>query len=179
MCHAAVRNDYTGVVEDWKLDLILERARDKGFRPEEMEDAQQELVLALLNFRFDPQKANGGGESSAIRALIDRQLAFIQRRCVRAKNRIKRYRLLSGIAESKDSEPQLEPDHADLLSLSADVEATVASLSPKEKAVCSAIAKGLSREAIAEALGFSRYEVDRLLDRIRAKFIDAGLQAGR
>lgn len=66
-------NSYDGVLDDWKLKLITRRARRMGFRDFELDDAQQQTVLALLHFRFDPARANGACESTAVTAVIDRQ----------------------------------------------------------------------------------------------------------
>jgi len=39
--------------------LILDRARRKGFHPDELEDVQQDVIQAAMNFRFKPEKSNG------------------------------------------------------------------------------------------------------------------------
>ncbi len=42
-----MENDYGELVEQWKVDLIVQRARRKGFRPDEIEDVQQDVIRAV------------------------------------------------------------------------------------------------------------------------------------
>ena len=170
-----IRNSYSGVLEDWKVALILERARGKGFRQDELDDVQQEVALAVIGFHFDPAKANGASEAAVLRVLIDKQLTFIQRGCARAKNRVKKYQELHGATANGGAPPAVEPDHAEALALSMDVQGVMAKLSPKEKAVCAELAKGAPLKEIAKALGYSRYEVQMLIGRIREQFEEAGM----
>jgi DNA-binding NarL/FixJ family response regulator len=171
------RNSYNGVLEDWKVNLILERARRRGIRPEELDDAQQEVALALIGFRYDLAKAGGAPEIAALRAVIDRQLAFIQRGRARAKKRQERYEMRLGIHNGASRSLPVQADETPAMSLSLDVQAVVETLSPKEKAVCAEFAKGESRETTARTLGLSRYEVEMLLRFIRARFQEAGVGA--
>ncbi|HEY3325070.1 MAG TPA: hypothetical protein VGP72_31745 [Planctomycetota bacterium] len=168
MRSAEIRNSYEGLLEDWKVEMIVERARRKGIRPGELADVQQEVAIAILRFRFDPQKANGASEASAIRGLIDKRITHIQRGNARAKKRVERYQLLC-------MDSSTEPDNSEPVSLTMDVESVVATLPRGEKAVCEALARGESREATAKALGISRYEVEILLGQTRERFNNAGL----
>ena len=43
-------NSYEGVLENWKVRLICQRARRMGFRGFELDDVQQQVALALLDF---------------------------------------------------------------------------------------------------------------------------------
>ena len=75
-----MKNDYGQLVEKWKAELILKRATRAGFRADELEDVQQDIIQAVLNFEFVSHKSNGAKERTALTALIDKQLAFIYRR---------------------------------------------------------------------------------------------------
>ena len=46
-------NKYGDSVEQWKVDLIVRRAHFFGFREEDIQDIQQELVLKLMTFKYD------------------------------------------------------------------------------------------------------------------------------
>jgi hypothetical protein len=73
------QNDYGEVVEKWKVALILRRAIRMGFRRHDLEDVQQQVVVELLAFTFDPAKSNGASETTVITALIDNTLKTIRR----------------------------------------------------------------------------------------------------
>ena len=59
------------------------RAKRLGIRRHDLEDAQQEIVLDVLDFRFDAAKSNGACERTALTSLIDRRLMTM----LRAKRR--------------------------------------------------------------------------------------------
>ena len=72
-------NHYEPVLQKWQSDLIIARARRMGFRGHDLLDAQQEVALAVMLFRFDLAKSNGAAETTALTALIDRQLKTMLR----------------------------------------------------------------------------------------------------
>jgi hypothetical protein len=76
MTHA---NRHDGIVEAWKIELIASRAKRLGIRRHDLEDAQREIVLDILSFRFDEAKANGACERTALTSLIDRRLMTFAR----------------------------------------------------------------------------------------------------
>jgi hypothetical protein len=57
---------------DDKLNLIKSRARLLGFRRHDLEDAVQEVMLAVLEFEYAPEKSNGATETTALTTVIDR-----------------------------------------------------------------------------------------------------------
>ncbi len=73
------KNNYASVIEKWKVDLIVSRARRLGFRRQDLDDAQQQIVVELLSFEFDPTRSNGATEETAVTALIDHQLLSLRR----------------------------------------------------------------------------------------------------
>lgn len=173
-----MKNDYGSLVERWKVDLITARARKKGFRTDEIDDAEQEIVPAIIGFVYDPEKSNGATETTALTALIDRQLTFIQRGRARRHKHEQRYRELSGVTVGRPAE-LLEDDHRRYVALKMDVQATVARLSPMQQAVCAGLLHDEARRRIAKRLGISRYGLDRLIDGIRDRFKDADLDGYR
>ncbi len=58
--------DYGGMVEDWKVELIVGRARRMGFREDELGDVQQEVIPDVAAFRYDPSRAEGALEKAAL-----------------------------------------------------------------------------------------------------------------
>ena len=49
---------YEGLVERWKVDLISERARRMGFRPDEIPDVQQQIIMEVLQLLLQRQFNN-------------------------------------------------------------------------------------------------------------------------
>ena len=173
-----MRNDYGQLLERWKVDLILSRAWRKGFQRHELEDVQQEVVLAILDFRFDPDKANGATESTALTAVVDRTLTFLQRGAARRRNREGQYCRDQGQADGESPCEPLAPDPTIQAALAMDVSRIVATLPPQQRAICSALRMGVPRLRIARNRGVSRYELDRVIDQIRERFQTVGLDEG-
>lgn len=172
--NADVANKYDGLLEEWKLRLILDRARRKGIRPEDIADAQQEIVPQILAFRYDDAKSNGASESTALTSLIDRRLAFFQRRQARLRRKQRRYRYSdSDEGELLDDVPV--PSETETVSLAIDVREAVAGLTPHEQLICCALAQRQSCAKIAARLGISRYKVRRHVEAIRERFTDRGV----
>ena len=172
-----MRNDYGSLVETWKVDLVIGRARRKGFRKDEIEDVQQEIIPAVLAFKYDVAKANGATEATALTALIDNRLAFLQRGRARQCKHEEKYRKLYGWADGELSPLHVYPNHERQADLAMDVSQSVATLTPGEQAVCAALSHDRARRRIAEDLGVSRYRLDRMINGIREQFMAMGLDA--
>jgi|OM-RGC.v1.023923642 hypothetical protein len=80
-------NGYGDLLEPWKAELIVARARRKGFSGDRVMDAQQEVILDVLAFEYDPDNEAGATEETALTSLIDRKLCFILRGEIRARKR--------------------------------------------------------------------------------------------
>jgi hypothetical protein len=168
-------NDYSQLLETWKADLILDRAKRKSFRPDELDDVTQEVVQAVLSFRFLPEKSNGATELTALTAVIDNQLAALRRSRARQCRREEKHRRLCGARAWKAAPEPTVASHEDEVCLKLDVRAAVAGLSNQEQTICAALVQGENRATIATSLGISRYEMDRLVDSIRSHFSALGL----
>lgn len=158
-------NSYEGVLENWKVRLICQRARRMGFRGFDLDDVQQQVALALLDFCFDETKSNGANEATALTAVIDRQLAMIRRSEGReeqrreiAKRRCERY---YDLTETE---------------LSLDVENAIRSLSELDQQVCRGLSMGNSMNQIAGSLGISWHTVRDRVEAIRRHFEQLGLE---
>ena len=166
------QDSYEGVVEDWKVELIRVRAKRLGIRRHDLEDAQQGIVLDVLEFRFDSAKSNGACERTALTSLIDRRLMTI----LRAKRRYAQHvrPQPSKQADGQDeSEPFTEPIPQQQLML--DVRDAVADLSAEEQAICRSLANGESIAEIARQLGRNWHAVNRVVGDLRRRFEQIGL----
>ncbi len=170
-----MRNYYGSLLEKWKVDLIFDRARRKGFPENDIDDVEQEIVPAILAFRYDPAKANGATEKTALTALIDRRLTFLQRGFARRRKHERRYRRLCGDTPGRPAPEPLDVEPQRRLAIAMDVQQVVRRLSPMEQAVCAGLARQETRRRIAGRLGISRYGLDAHIEGIRQRFQDAGL----
>jgi RNA polymerase sigma factor (sigma-70 family) len=162
-----VKLDYDGLVEPWKVDLIIARAKRMGFRCEEIEDVQQELILDVMSFRYETAKSNGASETTALIALIDNRLKKLVRAQVRYRAHVDQFR--------EEAERSYEPVTCDRRAIH--VNSVVAALAQRERAVCRALGFGLTSNEIAKSLGCGWYTVDRIVARIRQRFEECGLDA--
>jgi DNA-binding NarL/FixJ family response regulator len=160
-------NHYEPVLDKWKSELIAARARRMGFRDHDLLDAQQEVALAVMLFRFDLAKSNGAAETTALTALIDRQLKTM----LRAKVRYDRCVQRAGQEHTADAA------HNDLHSLVIDVRDAVDRLTPAEQAVCRGLGCGDSIDQIAYDMGRGWHTIRRIIERIRVQLSAIGLDA--
>ena len=75
-----VGNTYEEVLDDWKVRLISRRAKQRGFRGQDLDDAIQRCAIAVMGFQFDASRSNGATESTVLTAVVDRQLLALRRR---------------------------------------------------------------------------------------------------
>lgn len=153
---------YEGVVERWKVDLIVARAQQMGFRSDEMPDIQQQIVLEVLAFEFDA--SNGAKESTALQALIDNHLKKMCRTTARYQAHLKR------LVDERTFETDFAAEER-----AVDFRAVLAELTEREREVCLALAEGAKKHEIARRLGCGWHTVDRLIARVRERFEDNGL----
>ena len=170
-------NTYAQLIEKWKVDIIADRALKRGFRPDELDDVQQEIVPAVLAFRFDSQKSNGATERTAVTALVNRRLTFIQRGRARQLKHHERYMELIGLKNDKPFEEVPDEVNPNAVAMAFDVRESVAGLPPQEQAVCAALSRGDNRLGIAKAMGITRSAVNRMIGHIREQFRAGGLDA--
>lgn len=133
-----------------------------------MDDAQQEIAIEVMAFRFRPEKSNGASEATAVTAVIDRRLSMIRRRQRRYRQRFEArdHPLMASGAEEDPAEPPTVA-RFDLL---ADIRAILARLRPEDRELCLRLADGMSIDAIAAQLGCGWHTVRRRIDRLRAEF---------
>jgi RNA polymerase sigma factor (sigma-70 family) len=167
------QNDYATVIEKWKVDLIVSRAKRLGFQRQDLEDAQQSIVLELLAFQFDPSKANGATESTAVTSVIDHQLLNLRRR----RNRYAR-RVTECDNDFADDNAVASAWQDGLrIAVRSDLDTATSRLTPIARQICELLADGLSLNEIATALGVGWHTVNRHLQHIRQCFEQLGLDA--
>jgi len=155
---------YNGVIEPWKVKLIIHRAKLHGFRTYEIPDALQEIVLVVLDFNYDPNHADGATERTALTAIVDNRLRNMKRSATRYRMHLERF---------GDDATELSWDEIDLCAI--DTTHAVADLSKREQIVCRGLAGGLSKNQIAKALGCSWHTVERMIRRLQKHFKALGL----
>jgi DNA-directed RNA polymerase specialized sigma24 family protein len=130
-------NGYEGVVEKWKVELVRARLRRFRVPRHDRPDIEQEIVLALMRFQFDAAKADGATEAAVLRIVIDRRIITFLRRAER-RRRFEQAREDQSDPDSQngDDEPAVCDDTDPLV---LDVQQTLATLPPTERAVCTAL----------------------------------------
>ena len=155
----------------WKLDLIARRARRLGLRGPDIDDAVQDLALVVLDFDYDQQRAGGASEPAVLAGVIDNRLVSL----LRSRDRYQMH--LAQIAA--DIRPESEIDESQDLShceLRSDVRDLVNALPADHRDVCHRLMDGESLAEIADDVGCGWHTVRRMLDRIRATFVEAGIE---
>jgi DNA-binding CsgD family transcriptional regulator len=160
-------NTYRSIVPTWQVELINRRARRRGFRPDELDDLQQQIVPHLAAFQFDPNRSHGATLRTALVALIDQQLKTRARTLARYRRHVERQQQ---VARRRELITCDEPN-----ALRLDVGDAVAALPAREQAVCKALAAGSSIADVAAQLHCSWHAVRRLIRNIRARFEALGL----
>jgi len=168
-------NEYGEVIEHWKIALIRRRARRMGFRQDEMADVQQQVVLAMEAFRYDPARANGASEKTALTSLADRQLSTLRRA------KLRREQLMAAMESEQHEISDQRTGHGDhreaerAVDLVIDVREVVAQLSAADRSICSALSDGQSINQIARTLGCSWHTAKHRIDGLRQHFEHIGM----
>lgn len=166
-----MRNSYDGLLDPWKRELITKRAKRLRMRQEDIDDAEQEIALALMEFQYVKEKPNGGSESTTLTTIIDRQLRLICRSEARQRKRAEQCWSSMPAREHAAEVPSCEG----VVSTISDVRQALASLDERAKAVCQALAQGTPVYLIGKSLGLKRYTVERIIEAIGQRFSSLGL----
>jgi DNA-directed RNA polymerase specialized sigma24 family protein len=150
---------YDGVLEQWKVDLIAERAKRMGFGRHDVPDLMQRLAMILRRFKYDPENANGAQESTVVQALIDKHLLFVRRTAARYQEKVE--------FASARTEPMCDAENEHL---ALDVRQVVETLSEWEQAVCRELMAGCSLAETSKRLGCSWHTIKESVDQIVVAF---------
>lgn len=162
-------------IERWKSDLVRARAVRLGFRGADLNDVQQEVLLEVMGFQFQPTRANGATEATALTALIDRRLCMARRRQHRYQRRLEQ--IYTRANADGSSSGMVEVSHETQIDRNLDVQTILAKLEPEDRSLCEMLSAGQSIEAIADQLGCGWHTVKRRIDRLRQFFEEAGLDS--
>ena len=157
--------NYEGLAEQWKVNLLVRRAVRMGFRDQDLEDAQQEIIADVIAFQFDPARSNGATEVTALTKLIDNRLIHLRRSTARYGKHKDRFQ--------KIAEQAYEPGELNLDDV--DVRLAIEKLSAEEQAVCKALGHGFTKNEIQNQLGVGRMKLNRLIRQIHDRFTELGL----
>ena len=161
---------------DEKLSLIKSRARLMGFRGHDLEDAVQEVMLAVLEFQYDPEMPDGGTETTALTTVIDRRLKLLKRSQRRYAGLIDRAtQQLAVDHKGLDDGPIIDDHSAENLVESAEVASALDGLDAETLQVAVLLMEGETQNAIADQLGMGWQRVARLTGLIRERLEAAGL----
>jgi DNA-binding NarL/FixJ family response regulator len=163
-------NGYDGVVERWKVRLVLRRARRLGLPRDGWDDVLQEIIPHVARFRFAPEQHNGAKESTGLTALVDKRLKMLVRQATRERRREKRY--VDGRGLTADGPDTRRHDAA---ALRLDVRTALADLSSHELFICRRLSEGRRISQIARELGASWHRVERMVEGLRRRFEAMGL----
>ncbi len=158
---------YDGVLERWKVDLIIHRAKLNGFKPHEIPDALQQAALVVMDFSYDPDHAKGARERTVLTVVVDRCL----RKMKRSELRYQAY--LEDLYEDA-TEATANDDHV----LAAQFVDAIAKLTADEQIVFYGLLAELPTCQIARQLGCGWHTVKNMISNLRSKLADMGLREG-
>ncbi len=160
-------------IERWKLNLVRARAYRLGFRGADLDDAQQDVLMALIMFRFQPDRANGANEATALVALIDRRLWMARRRQGRYQRRLRRVQQwTTPESATVDAEQGAQEEKTERR---LDVGKLISELGPQDRLLCEALAAEESIDSIAKRLQCSWHTVKRRIEQLRGLFEKMGV----
>lgn len=172
MTHATER-----LTLDEKLNLIKSRARRMGFRRHDLEDAVQEVMLAVLEFEFDEEKSNGATETTALTTVIERRLKLLKRSQHRYADLLERAtdRLAGDCGDCQEG--PVDQDQTGEQLEQAEVSACLADLDEETQHIARLLMEGQTPNAIADELGMGWQRVTRLISVIRERLEAAGFHS--
>ncbi|MBX3452843.1 MAG: sigma-70 family RNA polymerase sigma factor [Planctomycetaceae bacterium] len=153
-----------------KLELIRSRAVRFGIKRHDLEDAVQDVIIDLLEFTPDAEKANGASESTILVTVIDRRLNKWLRAQKRYQDMVERCGTMLPSGDELAYDSSVEASDAAI-----DVESVLTDLPEFERQVGKMLSEGHSAYSIADELGVGRRAVNSAIDVIRERLTSAGL----
>jgi len=152
-----------------KLTLIRARAVRFGIKRHDLEDAIQDVVMDLLEFARDPEKANGARESTILIAVIDRRLMKWLRTRDRYKDMVERCGAMLPSVDELAKDGGYESSE-----LAMDVATILSQLPDFEQQVGRRLTQGHTVTSITRDLRVGRRSVEDAVKSIRERMVDAG-----
>lgn len=146
-----------------RVVLIRRRAHKMGFRGANLDDAQQEIVMDVLSFQYQPEKSNGATEQTALISYVDGRLATIRRTQKRYRRNVEQFALGTSDEVRQDS------------SMEIDIHEALTRLSDRDRDLCEGLMNQECLHDIAKRWGCSWHTVARRLACLRKRFQSLGL----
>jgi len=159
-------NRYAGILDNHLYRRIVRRARRRGFRGQDVDEAVHTVVLYLTGFNSPAPALTA--QPSCLPTIIDRQLVMLHRSRSRRQHQLEEWALRAGGVPA-----ETVPDQS--WQIQEDVRKAIAALPHLEQRVCSGLLEGLSLDAIARRLGVDWHTVYRQRVQIRRHFEAFGL----
>lgn len=162
---------YGDLVEQWKVELIVQRARHFGIPEHDWADIQQSIILEILNFKYDPENAQGAEERTALTTVIDNRIINLLKKQSCQSEYYEEY-----LRQNGHTNPQEEAlSYSENNALYCDIQDAIDRLSAKEKAVCAGLMDGLSIRQLARKLRCRQQSVQCMIQNIRGVFKELGV----
>ena len=152
---------YDGIMEAWKVKLIIGRAKKYGLKSHEIPDVLQECVLTILDAKHDENHASGATERTLLVAIVDKIIQKMKRTDQRYQIHVERF----GQTASEFSREEVDMQTLEI----ADI---IERLTPQEKAICHGLAGGMSKAEVAQKIGCDWHTVDHAIHRLRQHFAE-------
>lgn len=159
-----MQNSYHGVLEDWKVELIRQRARLHRVRAQDLPDIEQELATTLLCLEYSQDHEQGATERTFVTEVIDRSIRALLRKERRYRDRVAEEDG-NGLPEEVEIDKRLH--QADVV---ADVRHMLSEFNDTDRAICLLLSDGASVAAIATELTIDWHAVQRRIENIRNRF---------
>lgn len=172
MCY---ENQYEGVVSTNVVKMIRRITEKLGISQDDQSDAEQTVILEVLQFEFDPEKSNGGSEETVLYSLALNTLKSFVRAKARHAQKLENYSVFFPI--DPDSGEYIPPQEGTKF-LDIDVRIALAQLPPAKQELCHRLMNGEQRKDICEKYGLSKRALSEVIDEIREAFWEVGLADG-
>jgi DNA-directed RNA polymerase specialized sigma24 family protein len=159
-----MQNSYHGVLADWKVELIRQRARLHRVRPQDLPDIEQELALKLTELDYNSEHEDGASERTFVTEVIDRSIRALLRKERRYRSRVAEEDG-NGLPEEFEFDERLY--RSDVV---ADVRHTLSELDETDRAICLLLSDGASISVVAAKLNADWHAVQRRIENIRKRF---------
>lgn len=113
-----------------------------GLRGQDLLDAQQEVVMVVMLFKYDPSNANGASERTVLTLIIDRRLQALRRGRRRSARREEA--ATDTVVAAYHERRRRDSSMQRVAGLSHDVRRAIASLTPVQRLVCVLLGRGNS-----------------------------------
>lgn len=163
--------DYNGLIEDWKLELIIDRAKRFGIPKHDWPDVQQSAVLDILKFEYDAGKNNTAKENTILTAIIDHKIISLIRKESLHQKTFEEYLERKGYWNT-DQECFC---YAVQYGFREDLQHALMQLDDQQRFVCLGLIDGLSMRKIAQKLKCRQSAIKQIIDSIRDIFEQLGV----